>query len=221
MLKYDSPLMEFIRKTADLIILNFIFIVCSIPIITIGAAYTAKSSIAMKIIRNEEAGVFIPYFKAFKENFRQSTFIWLTQLIVIALLIGDFLWIKARGFENVSLSYKVVLGILSTIILFINMTVYPIVARFEITTKEALKGAMAFSLTHYIKLFLIVCLEVAMVIACIWYFRWLPLVYLFCSTSATYFMCRLLIKEFKKTEESFWQSANMAEEAEENKENQV
>ena len=37
----DSPVMRFLTKVADLIILNILFLICCIPIVTIGAASTA------------------------------------------------------------------------------------------------------------------------------------------------------------------------------------
>ena len=37
----DSPVMRFLSRVCDLIILNLLAIVCSIPIVTIGAYITA------------------------------------------------------------------------------------------------------------------------------------------------------------------------------------
>ena len=52
-LKPDSPVMDFISTVADLIILNLLFVICSIPIVTFGAAYSAKYYVAMKKIRGD------------------------------------------------------------------------------------------------------------------------------------------------------------------------
>ena len=57
-------------KVADMIILNLLTLVLSIPIVTFGAAYTAKYYVSMKIVRGDEGTLFKPYFKAFKENQR-------------------------------------------------------------------------------------------------------------------------------------------------------
>ena len=42
---YDSPIMQFLTRLTDLFILNFLFLICSIPIITIGASATALYSV--------------------------------------------------------------------------------------------------------------------------------------------------------------------------------
>ena len=85
--KFDSPVMQFMAKVADMIILNILTLVLSIPIVTFGAAYTAKYYVSMKIIRGEESTVFKPYFKAFKDNFKQATLIWMIQLIILVLVL--------------------------------------------------------------------------------------------------------------------------------------
>lgn len=199
--KFDSPVMNFIGKVADFIILNILTLVCSIPIITFGAAYTAKYYVSMRIIRGEEGTVFKPYFKAFKDNFKQATFIWIIQLWVLVLLGVDWIWIYNKGFKNVNELYLIALGLLTLFVIFITITIFPFIARFDMTIKEAFKGAGIFSFLYFIKLLLIVGLEIITFIACIWYAHWLPAILLFGTTTAFYFMNLTLVKGFKKLED--------------------
>ena len=71
LLKPDSPVMNLLSTIADLIVLHLLFVICCLPIVTIGAAYSAKYYVAMKIIRGEDSGVFAPFFKAFIRNFKR------------------------------------------------------------------------------------------------------------------------------------------------------
>ena len=96
-LKPDSPVMDFISTIADLIILNLLFIICSIPIVTFGAAYSAKYYVAMKKVRGEDSGTIKPFFKAFKRNFKQSTLVWIIMLITISIIGLDWQWIMYNG----------------------------------------------------------------------------------------------------------------------------
>ena len=84
-LNIDSPFMQFMNKVADLMILNLLTIVCMIPIITTGAALTAMHYQVLKIVRDEECYIVKGYFKAFRENFKQSTAIWLIMLVIGAV----------------------------------------------------------------------------------------------------------------------------------------
>ena len=51
----DSPVMRFLSRVCDLIILNLLAIVCSIPIVTIGASITAMFSVTLKMVKGEES----------------------------------------------------------------------------------------------------------------------------------------------------------------------
>ena len=198
--KFESPVMQFIGKVADFILLNLLTLVCSLPIITFGAAYTAKYYVSMKIVRGEEGTLFKAYFKAFKDNFKQATIIWIIQLWVLVLLAVDWLWIYNKGFKNVHEIYLLALALLTCFVIFITATIFPFIARFDMTIKEAFKGAAIFSFLYYIKLLLIFALEIITFIASIWYTSWLPAILLFGTTTAFYFMNLTLIKGFKKLE---------------------
>ena len=86
----DSPFMNFLGKMADLMILNIITMICCIPVFTAGAAFTAMFSVLLKMVRKEEPMIVKSYFSSFKENFKQSTIMWLIMLVIIAFLVFDF-----------------------------------------------------------------------------------------------------------------------------------
>ena len=77
MFDVDSPVMNVLNKIMNLMILNLCFVAGCIPVVTAGAAMTALYSVNLKMVRNEEAYIFSSYWRAFKENFRQSTVCWL------------------------------------------------------------------------------------------------------------------------------------------------
>ena len=71
-----TPKERFFRtceKFGDLFLLNILFTITSLPVITIGASFTALYSMTFKMVRNEEMAIKDGYFKAFKRNFKQST----------------------------------------------------------------------------------------------------------------------------------------------------
>ena len=49
---YDSKFFAGMTKVSDTIIINILFVICSIPIVTIGASITALYSVSMKITRD-------------------------------------------------------------------------------------------------------------------------------------------------------------------------
>ena len=71
----------------QLIALNLLWIVCSLPVITAGASITALYSVMFKIIKKEEGYIIKSFLKAFRQNFKQSTIIWLL-LIGTGYIVG-------------------------------------------------------------------------------------------------------------------------------------
>ena len=65
----DSPFFKVMTKVADFIILNFLVLVFSIPVVTIGPALTAMYYVALKEARGEEGYIWRDFWKSFKANF--------------------------------------------------------------------------------------------------------------------------------------------------------
>ena len=105
---YDNPVWRFIGKFGDLIILNVLWFVCSIPIFTIGASTTAVYYVTLKLARNDDGYTIRSFFKSFKENFKQATIIWLIMLAVGLILGFDMLFFTRGGF-NMSQQFKTVM----------------------------------------------------------------------------------------------------------------
>jgi len=200
LLKPDSPVMNILSTIADLIVLHLLFVICCLPIVTIGAAYSAKYYVAMKIIRGEDSGVFAPFFKAFIRNFKQATIVWLTLLVAIVLIVIDWRWVILNGWSNTAFFYKFGVIFFTVIVWFITITIFPTIARYEMKTSELFKAALIFSIIKFIPLALISGLIIGSIVACIWYAQWFPLIYFFSTTTITYFLSLVFVKQFDKLE---------------------
>ena len=86
----DSPLMRFLSRLADIFILNILFLICCVPVITIGASATALYTVTLKMARNEESYMVKGFWKAFKSNFKISTIVWLIMLVLGIILGLDY-----------------------------------------------------------------------------------------------------------------------------------
>ena len=69
----NSGFFKFINRLLDVLFLNFLWIICSLPIVTIGAATCAAFSISLKMVDDEEGYIGKAFFKEFKKNFKQGT----------------------------------------------------------------------------------------------------------------------------------------------------
>ena len=200
--KFDSPVMNFIGKVTDMVVLNILCLLCSLPIVTLGAAFTAKYYVSMKIVKGEETIVLKPFFRAFKENFKQATKIWLILLAVILFLSFDWFWIFTIGYGTVKPIFLILLLVATVYVIAIVLSVFPFIARYEVKTSEAIKAGALFAFLHFIPIVLIIALEIGSIAASIWYALWLPVILLFGTTTSFYFMNCVLVKGFTKMEKN-------------------
>ncbi|MDO5338075.1 MAG: DUF624 domain-containing protein [Eubacteriales bacterium] len=143
----DNKFFVFMSRVADLAILNFLCIVCCIPIVTAGASITAMFYVTLKMVRNEDAYIVKGFFKSFKENFKQATIIHLIMLVVAALLFLD-MRISGQMEGNLYRVLTVVFFALAVVYLFIFMYIYPLVAKFYNTIKNTFVNALLMSIRH-------------------------------------------------------------------------
>lgn len=144
----DNKFFTFMSRVADLIILNVVFIVCCIPIVTIGASVTAMYYVTLKMARNEESYIVKGFFKSFRENFKQATIIWLI-LLVAGLLLGmDFRIVQQV--ESTGLLKVVTYGLYMVALIYAMMLsyIFPLLAKFDNTIKNTFKNAMLMSIRH-------------------------------------------------------------------------
>ncbi len=197
----DSPLMQALTKVADLMILNFLTILCCIPIITAGAAFTALHYQVLKMVRNEETYVARGYFKAFKDNFKQAAIVWLLLLVVAAFIVFDYLVIGFSEEGGIAYWYGVVIGAFAIFIAFTATMVFPVMAKFSNTTIRTIKNAMAISVLKFPRTILMIIMYAIPLLIGFYFFQLIPLVLMFGISVPAYGSAVLYNKFFKKLEE--------------------
>ncbi len=132
----------------DLILLNILWLLCSVPFITIGASTTALYSVTLKMAANEEGYIIRGFWDAFKKSFKQSTLVWLILLAVGAVLGMDIVIISSK-LQGVALNAGLLfIGSVSVIYLIELTFVFPIIAKFENSTLNTIKNAVLIPLAR-------------------------------------------------------------------------
>ena len=144
---HDNPVMEFIAKIFDLVILNLIFIFSCVPIITIGASTSALSYVTLKMVRGEDPYIWRNFWKSFRQNFKQGTLVWIFSILIFIFLGMDFYIINS---QNTSLFavVRILLWIVCAVALSVFLYVFPVISHFVCTTKQALKNALLMTFGH-------------------------------------------------------------------------
>lgn len=154
-LSYDSPFGQLLLKLCYACYLNLLWFICCIPIFTIGASTTALYYTTLKITREEDRSLTRMFFRSFREDFRQSTVLWLILFAVGLLLAGDgyivyHLRASSTGVPAVMwtliLALLIVAAVAYVVVLFF---VFPLVATVSNTNWAMLKNSF-FIGTHYL-----------------------------------------------------------------------
>jgi uncharacterized membrane protein YesL len=159
----NSPLIKFLSRTVDIAILNFLFLLFCIPILTIGASITALYSVTIKMARNEESYLFKSFFLSFKKNFTQSTIVWFIMLASGFILLADFYFLgNLNGVLRIFFTSVFIL--FGLVYLCILLFIFPYMARFENTIKQSLLNSLLIGISNFPSLLLVIVLTFVPVI---------------------------------------------------------
>jgi len=140
----EAPIFNLINVIANIVLVNILFIVCSLPIVTIGVSYTSMYTVARKI-KDRETLVFKTFFVSFKENFKQSTIAWLILLIPIIILSIETSLLYQVAIDVPFVLYLCVLiPFLFILVYFTWLLIQP--SYFILETKPMFKNAFLFML---------------------------------------------------------------------------
>lgn len=143
----DGKIYAVFSRAADLVILNILWLVCSIPIITIGASTTAMYSVLLKMVRNEENYLVSSFFGAFKENLKQALGIWMAILLAAIVLYFDFYYSAHAAWEGARL-LLIPLGIAAFLLAALQAYVFPVLAYFINDSKKAVKNSLLMGIAY-------------------------------------------------------------------------
>ena len=154
----DSKFMTVMSRGGDLVILNLLVLLTSIPIFTIGASVTALYTVCFRFGTDREQPVFRSYFRAFRDNFKQATQIWLILLVCGAACCFDiYIFLSLPSM----LRYvSVVFCIALVLVVLVFSYAFPLLSQFENKNKNILTNALFLSLGYLPRSILLAALNV-------------------------------------------------------------
>lgn len=146
----DNPVSRMLGGLTDLMILNVLFVVTCIPIVTIGAGISALYSVTLKMAKGEESYIAREYFRAFKGNFRQATIVWSVTLGLLVVFYENFHMMNAGALSGSAKDVtQVLLTVSAVFLVLILLWFFPLIARFENTLKQTLVNALVMAVRHF------------------------------------------------------------------------
>lgn len=190
----DGPVMRFLSTMVDLMLLNVLWLVCSLPVITIGASTTACYYVCLRLTRGE-ASVTKDFFRSFRQNFKQATILWLILLAAAAFLVFDFYFLEALS-GTIKEILNVLLLMISAVCIFVTLYAFPLLAQFDNTLKKNLQNALLLSFRHFWKTILMALVFVLIIDVFLFFpvvaLRMAIIWLLFLVSGPVYICCRVL-----------------------------
>lgn len=142
-LKINNPVIAFLEKVCNLMIANVLFVLCSLPIVTIGASMTALCKTMQDYVpgSSEDNGIVKRFFTTFAQNFKQATAAWLLVMLFLTGL-GYNLFLVAANSQGASWIVCVLLLILLVMGIGIASYVFALLARYENKLKEHYRNSL-------------------------------------------------------------------------------
>lgn len=143
--KLKDSLLKFLTDLFDVMVLNWFWLLCCIPVITIGPATCAMYTVTLKLVRDEPVSVGKDFFRGFRENFKPGLYLGLAAIVMLVVAAGDA-WFALQQTGDLRNLYLVVAVIISVIwLIFIGYT-FALQAMFDAPVKTQILNAFKLAL---------------------------------------------------------------------------
>lgn len=158
MFRYDSPFMRFMALVANLILLNLLWLITSLPLITAGASTTAMYFVVLQYVNKQDDALLKPYFRAFKENFKQATKIWIPHGLIGLALVAECFYLTINETGGL---WWLIFAVMAVVYLLISGMLYPMLARYKNTTRNIVLNSINLSFRNALSMLVTVILNFA------------------------------------------------------------
>ena len=166
---HDAGVISLLNDFADILIINFLWLVTSLPIITLGASTAAVYSVMRSPgDKRYTSSLVVLYFRNFARNFKKATGIFLLLLVPGAFVIVNA-FLLFYGLLEASIAGYVICGL--SFILFVSLWVYvfPLVATFENGILKTVGNALVLSVAHFPTTLLVIIMSAIPVLVLMFY----------------------------------------------------
>ena len=147
---HEGALFRITERLTNLVLLNLLYLIFCIPLVTIGPATAALHYVTLKYAANEEDRVWTPFIHSFRQNWKQGILVGLITSGVGVFLAFDMYWIyqmvsSGQAFDKVAL---IAVSLACIVYLMMTAYIYPLLARYDNSTKQMFRTALILAIRH-------------------------------------------------------------------------
>jgi uncharacterized membrane protein YesL len=186
--KFDGKFYKYGTLIADIMILTILWLITSLPIITIGASTTALYYVTTRQLSNREGYVTKDFFKSFKQNFVKATGVTILFAIIISVLSFNIQYLSVES------PFYFAQFVLLALALAVLSFVFPVLARFELTFFQLITKSFFLAIRHFLTS--ITCL--VLMFAIYWLLMDYPILVILCPGVYAFITSLMFMRVFKQ-----------------------
>lgn len=144
----DSKLMAFLAGVCDFLLLGFLWLLFSVPVVTIGASTTAAYYTMVKGIRKKRGYIWKNFWKSFKMNFVPATILWVLSVALDFLFAFNIYYSFNFIAGYVAYALMAVYALILILLVMTQMYLFPVLSRFNMKLKEIMKTCFFLGIKH-------------------------------------------------------------------------
>jgi uncharacterized membrane protein YesL len=142
--KLKDSLLRFFHDLFDLMVVNCLWLLCSLPVFTVGPATCGLYAVTLKLVREESVHPVKDFFRGLKENLKSGFLLWLMAILLAVAVAGD-VWLALQLSGGLRTLYMVVAVMVGAILMILITYTFALQAMFENPLKAQIANAFKLS----------------------------------------------------------------------------
>lgn len=197
----DNIVFRIMGRIADFMLVNALFLLCSIPVVTIGASFSALYHVIYKMVEGKDLYIMHDFLLAFKKSFKRATAIWM-----IFLVVGGMLWVEFYSIHLLSVEMMFIFRVIFVLFAFLYfgsiVFAFSLVGYQDNQIIQIIKNSILIAIGNLPSTILLMVVSLIPIIACVFYTRALvfimPIMLLGGFALITYLKSLILLRVFRK-----------------------
>lgn len=202
-----NPVLDFINTLCNFVVLNLVFLISCLPVITIGTALSSLYYVTLREARGEYGYLVRTYIKEFRKNLKSGTAAFAVLFVIGAVILFNLaFWFNLGGIPAAVITGLMAVG--AIVWLFTFTYTFPLIARFNNSTKQTLINAFCLMMSNVQATLALLLIYVMVLFLCVFLVPMKLMMVLFGFAFIAY--CQSFV--FKKVFEPYEKELEKAEE---------
>lgn len=154
----DSKFMTLCTRLVELCKINLLWLLCSLPLVTVGASTCAMLSALRAMQQGEDCGAG-PFFQAFRLHLPRATALWLLTVFFGLMLALDYRLVAYMEFPG-RMAVIVLICFCGFALVLVAGLMFPLLVRYPATVKDTVVNALLLSIANLPKMLLVTAMNI-------------------------------------------------------------